>query len=303
MTESKSASSKCGFAALIGAPNAGKSTLMNTLLGTKVSIVTPKAQTTRSRISGVLTSDNAQLVFVDTPGIFPPRRRLERAMVTAAWNGAFDADIIVLLIDVTSGMRSDTQKIIHKLVESKRTAICVLKKIDRIKRSNLLKIVEALKPKNLFTDYFMISALNGDGVTDLKNFLISQLPSGPWHFPEDQLSDMNERLFAAEITREKLFLNLHEELPYSLTVETTGWEEFANGAVRIEQVLYVDKKSHKGITLGRAGTRIKLIRSLAQVELKDLLGRDVHLFLFVKVREKWWEDPQHYRDWGLDFGS
>ncbi len=303
MTESKSASSKCGFAALIGAPNAGKSTLMNTLLGTKVSIVTPKAQTTRSRISGVLTSDNAQLVFVDTPGIFPPRRRLERAMVTAAWNGAFDADIIVLLIDVTSGMRSDTQKIIHKLVESKRTAICVLNKIDRIKRSNLLKIVEALKPKNLFTDYFMISALNGDGVTDLKNFLISQLPSGPWHFPEDQLSDMNERLFAAEITREKLFLNLHEELPYSLTVETTGWEDFKNGAVRIEQVLYVDKKSHKGITLGRAGTRIKLVRSLAQVELKDLLGRDVHLFLFVKVREKWWEDPQHYRDWGLDFGS
>jgi len=303
VTESKSEPSRCGFAALIGAPNAGKSTLMNTLLGVKVSIVTPKAQTTRSRIFGVLTSDNAQLVFVDTPGIFAPRRRLERAMVTAAWNGAFAADIIVILIDVASGVRSDTQKIIRKLVETKRTAICVLNKIDRIKRSNLLKIVEELKSNNLFTDYFMISALNGDGVTDLKSFLISQLPNGPWHFPEDQLSDMNERLFAAEITREKLFLNLHEELPYSLTVETTGWEDFENGAVRIEQVLYVDKTSHKGITLGRGGTRIKLIRSLAQAELQDLLGRDVHLFLFVKVREKWWEDPQHYRDWGLDFGS
>ena len=303
MTGKKSGSSRCGFTALIGAPNAGKSTLINTLLGTKVSIVTPKAQTTRSRIFGVLTSDNAQLVFVDTPGIFAPKRRLERAMVNAAWNGAFDADIIVLLIDVTSGVRPDTQKIIHKLVETKRTAVCVLNKIDKIKRPTLLKMVEVLKSQNLFTDFFMISALNGDGITDLKKFLISQLPNGPWHFPEDQLSDMNERLFAAEITREKLFLNLHEELPYSLTVETIGWEGFENGAVRIEQVLYVDKTSHKGITLGKAGTRIKLIRSLAQEELQDLLGRDVHLFLFVKVRAKWWEDPQLYREWGLDFGS
>ena len=303
MTGTNSDAPRCGFVALIGAPNAGKSTLINTLLGTKVSIVTPKAQTTRSRIIGVSTSDNAQLVFVDTPGIFAPRRRLDRAMVTAAWNVAFDADIILLLIDVTSGVRSDTEKIINKLIKTKRTAVCVLNKIDRIKRSNLLTMIEELKSKRLFTDFFMISALNGEGVTDLREFLISQLPSGPWHFPEDQLTDMNERLFAAEITREKLFLNLYDELPYSLTVETTGWEDFENGAVRIEQVLYVDKTSHKGITLGRAGTRIKLIRSLAQAELQDLLGRDVHLFIFVKVREKWWEDPERYRDWGLDFGS
>ena len=294
---------RCGFVALLGAPNAGKSTLMNTMVGAKVSIVTPKVQTTRTRILGVTTWDGAQIVFVDTPGIFKPRRRLDRAMVAAAWGGAADADIVLLLIDAKAGVDSDTQRIIDGLKQAGRQAVCVFNKIDTVRRESLLALTESLRAEDVFTDFFMISALNGDGVDDLRKMLAERLPEGPWHFPEDQLSDMNDRLFAAEITREKLFLNLHQELPYALTVETETWTPFEDGSVKIEQVIYVERDSQKGIVLGKGGERIKRIRQLAQEELRGVLARDVHLFLFVKVRENWGDDPERYRDWGLDFSS
>jgi len=294
---------KCGFVALLGAPNAGKSTLLNTIVGAKVSIVTPKVQTTRTRILGVSLAGAAQLVFIDTPGIFKPKRRLDRAMVAAAWGGASDSDVILLLIDAKTGIDRDTRRIMDGLKESKRRAICVLNKIDTVKRPSLLALTDQLVAEDVFTDFFMISALNGDGVEDLKLELADRLPDGPWHFPEDQLSNMNDRLFAAEITREKLYLNLHQELPYALTVETETWEPFDNGAVKVEQVIFVERDSQKGIVLGKGGERIKRIRTLAQEEMKDILGRDVHLFLFVKVRENWGDDPERYRDWGLDFST
>ncbi len=294
---------RCGFVALLGAPNAGKSTLMNAMVGAKVSIVTPKVQTTRSRILGVTSEGAAQLVFVDTPGIFRPRRRLDRAMVAAAWGGAADADVIVLLIDAKAGIDENTQRIIDGLKTAGRKAICVFNKVDAVKRERLLTLTDRLRSEETFTDFFMISALTGDGVADLRKALAERLPVGPWHFPEDQLSDMNDRLFSAEITREKLFLNLHQELPYSLTVETEKWEPFENGAVKIEQTIYVERDSQKGIVLGKGGERIRRIRTLAQEELEAILERPVHLFLFVKVRENWGEDPERYRDWGLDFSS
>lgn len=292
---------RCGFVALLGAPNAGKSTLLNTIVGAKVSIVTPKVQTTRMRILGVSIVGDAQLVFIDTPGIFTPKRRLDRAMVAAAWGGASDSDVILLLIDAKTGIDRDTRRIIYGLKESNRTAVCVLNKIDTVKRSSLLALTDNLVSENIFTDFFMISALNGDGVEDLRCELAGRLPEGPWHFPEDQLSDMNDRLFAAEITREKLYLNLYQELPYALTVETETWEPFDNGAVKVEQVIFVERDRQKGIVLGKGGELIKRVRTLAQEELKNILERDVHLFLFVKVRENWGDDPERYRDWGLDF--
>ena len=294
---------RSGFVALLGAPNAGKSTLMNAMVGAKVSIVTPKVQTTRSRILGVTSEGTAQLVFVDTPGIFRPRRRLDRAMVAAAWGGAADADVIALLIDAKTGIDENTQRIIDGLKTAGRKAICVFNKVDTVKRERLLTLTDRLRTEDIFTDFFMISALTGDGVADLRKALAERLPEGPWHFPEDQLSDMNDRLFSAEITREKLFLNLHQELPYSLTVETEKWEPFENGAVKIEQTIYVERDSQKGIVLGKGGERIRRIRTLAQEELEAILERPVHLFLFVKVRENWGEDPERYRDWGLDFSS
>ena len=294
---------RCGFVALLGAPNAGKSTLMNAMVGAKVSIVTPKVQTTRSRILGVTSEGAAQLVFVDTPGIFRPRRRLDRAMVAAAWGGAADADVVALLIDAKAGIDENTQRIIDGLKTAGRKAICVFNKVDSVKREHLLTLTDRLRTEDIFTDFFMISALTGDGVADLRKALAERLPKGPWHFPEDQLSDMNDRLFSAEITREKLFLNLHQELPYSLTVETEKWEPFENGAVKIEQTIYVERDSQKGIVLGKGGERIRRIRTLAQEELEAILERPVHLFLFVKVRENWGEDPERYRDWGLDFSS
>ena len=287
--------------ALLGAPNAGKSTLLNTIVGAKVSIVTPKVQTTRMRILGVSIVGDAQLVFIDTPGIFTPKRRLDRAMVAAAWGGASDSDVILLLIDAKTGIDRDTRRIINGLKETNRPAVCVLNKIDTVKRSSLLALTDNLVSENIFTDFFMISALNGDGVKDLRCELAGRLPEGPWHFPEDQLSDMNDRLFAAEITREKLYLNLYQELPYALTVETETWEPFDNGAVKVEQVIFVERDRQKGIVLGKGGELIKRVRTLAQEELKDILERDVHLFLFVKVRENWGDDPERYRDWGLDF--
>ena len=294
---------RCGLVALLGAPNSGKSTLMNMLVGAKVSIVTPKVQTTRTRILGVVTEDSTQIIYVDTPGVFLPRRRLDRSMVAAAWQGASDADLVAVLIDARVGASQDTQRILGRLNREGREAICVLNKIDLMRRDRLLQRVEELRVDGPFTDFFMISAKQGDGVGDLQTFVKKKMPEGPWLFPEDQLSDMNDRLFAAEVTREKLFLSLHQELPYSLTVETERWEPFRDGSVRIEQVVYVEREAHKGIILGRRGQQIREIRSRAQQDLRAVLDREVHLFLFVKVRGNWTEDPERYRDWGLDYSA
>ena len=291
---------RCGFVALLGAPNTGKSTLMNAMVGAKVSIVTPKVQTTRTRILGVAAVGSAQAVFVDTPGIFRARRRFDRAMVAAAWSGASDADVVAVLIDAKAGVGGDTRRLIEKLAAEGRQAVCVLNKIDLVRRDSLLVLADDLRRKELFTDFFMISAANGDGVDDLKTDLAARLPESRWLFPEDQLSDMNDRLFAAELTREKLFLYLHQELPYSLTVETESWQPFNDGSVRVEQVVYIERGSQKGIVLGKGGAQIRRVRTQVQEELRAILGCEVHLFLFVKVRENWHEDPERYRDWGLD---
>lgn len=294
---------RCGFVALIGAPNAGKSTLMNCIMGTKVSIVTHKVQTTRARVVGVLTNGDDQIVFVDTPGIFTPNRRLERAMVTAAWGGATDADKIVLLIDVEGGLSAEVQVIIKGIKKLGKTVIIGLNKIDLIPREKLLSLAEELQEVSILESIFMISALKGDGVNDLLSNLSEDLPKGPWLYPEDHLSDMNERLFAAEITREKLFLSLHQELPYSLTVETEGWQERQDGSLKVDQVIYVERPGHKGIVLGKAGQQIKRVGAESRKELEHILERRVHLFLFVKVREKWRDDPERYREMGLEFGE
>lgn len=295
--------SRCGFVALLGAPNAGKSTLMNRLVGAKVSIVTPKVQTTRTRVLGIAIRDHAQLVFVDTPGIFEPRRRLDRAMVAAAWAGAADADIVVLLVDAQKGVTGDARRIVEGLVKAGRKAILALNKIDLVKRETLLQLAAALNESGIFTDIFMISAATGDGVEDLADTLVGRLPEGPWLYPEDQLSDMAERQLAAEITREKLFLQLRQELPYALTVETEKWQDKPDGSVRIAQVIYVQRDSQKSIVLGKGGQMIKGVGAAAREELEEMLGRRIHLFLFVKVREKWGDDPERYRDWGLDFNA
>ena len=295
--------SRCGFVALLGAPNAGKSTLMNRLVGAKVSIVTPKVQTTRTRVLGIAIRGDAQLVFVDTPGIFEPRRRLDRAMVAAAWAGAADADIVVLLVDAQKGVTGDARRIVEGLVKAGRKAILALNKIDLVKRETLLQLAAALNESGIFTDIFMISAATGDGVEDLADTLVGRLPEGPWLYPEDQLSDMAERQLAAEITREKLFLQLRQELPYALTVETEEWQDKPDGSVRIAQVIYVQRDSQKSIVLGKGGQMIKGVGAAAREELAEMLGRRIHLFLFVKVREKWGDDPERYRDWGLDFNA
>ena len=292
---------QCGFVALVGAPNAGKSTLLNHLVGEKVSIVTPKVQTTRTRITAICMADQAQIVFVDTPGIFTPKRRLEKAMVRAAWSGALDADLIVLLIDAVGGVDADSARIIEGLKQAGRPVILALNKIDLVKKPKLLALSAALEAEAAFTDIFMISALTGDGTDDLKCLLAGRLPTGPWHYPPDQLADIPERLLAAEITREKLFLRLHQELPYASTVETERWLDRADGSVRIEQVVFVQRTTQKPIVLGKGGRTIKTIGSLAREEMEQIFGRRVHLFLFVKVREKWLDDPERYRQMGLDF--
>ncbi len=294
---------RCGYIAVVGAPNAGKSTLVNRLVGAKVTIVTPKVQTTRSRILGVAVLGDTQMIYVDTPGIFKPRRRLDRAMVAAAWSGAADSDEVVVMVDAKRGYDGDTRRIIEGLGKSGRKATLALNKIDTVRRDRLLGLAAELDATGIFADTFMISALTGDGVDDLRDTLAPRLPEGPWLFPEDQLSDLNERLFAAEITREKLFLRLHQELPYALAVETESWEPFENGAVRIEQCVYVERDSQKGIVLGKGGARIKAVREEAVSDLEEILGRKVHLFIFVKVREKWGDDPERYREWGLDFNA
>jgi GTP-binding protein Era len=292
---------RCGYVAIVGAPNAGKSTLLNQLVGSKVSIVTPKVQTTRSRIVAIAMAGATQLVFVDTPGIFKPRRTLERAMVRAAWAGAEDADLVVLVVDAERGFDRDSQAIVAALKEGGRPAILALNKVDRVRRDSLLGLAAEINAAGRFTDTFMISALTGDGVEDLKRHLAARLPEGPWLYPPDQLADISERLLAAEVTREKLFLRLHEELPYASTVETESWQEQDDGSVRIEQVIYVARDSQKPIVLGKGGRTIKAIGSAARGDLEQMLGRRVHLFLFVKVRPEWAEEPERYRAIGLEF--
>lgn len=299
--------SRCGFIALIGAPNAGKSTLLNRLVGQKLAIVTPKVQTTRTRLLGIAVEGDAQLVFVDTPGIFAPRRRLDRAMVAAAWAGSADADATVLLVDAAANRGSaadrDTNHIVEQLGAAKRRAILALNKVDLVRRDTLLGRADTLYQTGIFDPVFMISGLNGSGVDDLKRHLAATMPEGPFLFPEDQLSDAQERWLAAEVTREQVFLQLHDELPYAATVETESWEERKDGSVRIEQVIYVRRASQRAIALGQGGSKIKGIGAKARAELETLLGRRVHLFLFVKVRDNWIEDPERYAALGLDYNA
>ena len=295
---------RCGYVALIGAPNAGKSTLLNQLVGQKLAIVTPKVQTTRSRLLGIASEGDAQLIFVDTPGIFAPRRRLDRAMVAAAWAGASDADVTVLLVDAAhTGADDDTRGIVERLKSAHRPAILALNKIDLVRRDTLLSLADQLSRLGNFARVFMISSLTGDGVDDLYRHLAEIVPEGPFLFPPDQLSDAHERWLAAEVTREQVFLQLHDELPYSTTVETESWQERADGSVRVEQVIYVRRQSQRAIVLGEGGKRIKTIGARARAELGAMLDRKVHLFLFVKVRDNWLEDPERYRAIGVDFNA
>ncbi|HUN45396.1 MAG TPA: GTPase Era [Stellaceae bacterium] len=296
---------RCGYVALIGAPNAGKSTLLNGLVGAKVSIVSPKVQTTRRRVLGIAVEGPAQIVFVDTPGIFSPRpgRRLERAMVAAAWEGSEDADIVVLLVDVTKPEDPDTAAIIERLKAAGRRAVLALNKIDLVKPPVLLALAERFAATDIFAPIFMISGLSGDGVADLKKHLTEAVPAGPWLYPEDQLSDLPQRLIAAEVTREQIFLQLHDELPYASAVETDKWEERKDGSVRIEQTVFVQRPSQKAIVLGEGGQQIKRIGARARAELEKMLGRRVHLFLFVRVEKAWTEDRERYEALGLDYES
>mgnify|MGYP001246168694 FL=1 len=292
---------KAGFVAVIGAPNAGKSTLVNHLVGFKVSIVTHKVQTTRTRIRGVCMHGASQIIFVDTPGIFEPKRKLDRAMVDAAWLGADDADLIVFLYDVTRReVDSDTSRILSGLKNNNKEAILVLNKIDLVKPELLLPITKRFQKENIFSDTFMISAENGSGCETLLRYLSVRMPDSPWLYPEDEVSDLPQRLLAAEITREQVLLKLHQELPYGATVETEEWTERDDGAIVINQIIYVQRPGHKKIALGRHGSMIKAIGKASRHELQVLLNRTVHLFLFVKVRENWMEDPDRYALWGLD---
>ncbi len=299
---------RCGFVAVIGAPNAGKSTLVNALVGSKVSIVTPKVQTTRMRVRGVAIRGDTQIVFVDTPGIFKPRRRLDRAMVNAAWAGASEADAILLLVDAPAvasqadGLAAqDTQSIIEGLKQSNRRAALVLNKVDDMARADLLPLAERLNDSALFEQVFMISALSGDHVEDVARWTAAKMPAGPWLYPEDQAADIPMRLLAAEITREKLYLRLHDELPYATNVETEKWEERKDGSVKIDQVITVERDGQKAIVLGKGGRAVKAIGEASRKELEEMLGRRVHLFLFVKVRENWASNREHYAAMGLEY--
>ena len=292
---------RSGFVTLIGAPNAGKSTLVNRLVGTKVSIVTHKVQTTRALVRGIVTEDQTQIVLVDTPGIFKPKRRLDRAMVTTAWGGARDADQVLILLDAQSGMNESAEALLESVEKSYQNKTLILNKVDRVDPPKLLKLAQAANEKVKFENTFMISALTGSGCKDLLNYLVSKMPYGPWYYPEDQISDMPMRQLAAEVTREKLYLRLHEELPYSSTVETEKWEERKDGSVRIEQVVYVERDSQKKIVLGHKGETIKAIGQASRKEISAILEQPVHLFLFVKVRDNWGNDPERYREMGLEF--
>ena len=299
---------RCGFCAIIGAPNAGKSTLVNALVGSKVAIVSPKVQTTRMAVRGVAMTGETQIVFVDTPGIFKPRRRLDRAMVTAAWAGAADADAVVLLVDaaeLTANPKGraadDTHAIIAALKADNRKAALALNKIDGMKRTDLLPLVQLLSAEGVFEEIFLISALKGDGIADLMAWVARHMPQGPWLYPADQAADIPSRLLASEITREKIYLRLHDELPYASTVESEKWEERKDGSVKIDQVIYVQRDGQKAIVLGKGGATIKLIGEMARKEMEEIFGRRVHLFLFVKVREDWAEQRAHYKEMGLEF--
>lgn len=292
---------KCGFFAIIGAPNAGKSTLLNQLVGAKVAIVTHKVQTTRTRVTGIGMHENTQLVFIDTPGIFAPKRRLDRAMVNAAWKGSEDAETTILMIDAKKGVDDDVERILKGMNTAGRKAILVINKIDTVKRDSLLALAQKLNETDLFTDTFMVAALSGDGVADLKAHLADIAPVGPWMYPDDQIADVTLRLLAAEITREKVYLRLHEELPYAITVETEAWDERPDGSVRIEQVIHVERESQKGIVIGKGGKMLKLLGQMAREDMNENFGRKVHLFLHVRVTEKWADDKTMYEDMGLDF--
>ena len=296
-------SSKAGFVALIGEPNAGKSTLLNRMVGAKVSIVTHKVQTTRARIRGVALAGDSQIVFVDTPGLFQPKRRLDRAMVAAAWGGAADADIIVLLIEAHRGITDGVKKIIEGLADMPRNrpVALAINKIDRVEVAKLLTLTEEVNALYDFTKTFMISAEKGRGVEDLRDWLGAELPEGPWLYPEDQIADLPLRMIAAEMTREKLTLRLHQELPYQLTVETENWEDRKDGSVKIDQIVYVVRDGHKGIVLGNKGETIKAVSQAARAEIGELLDRTVHLFLQVKVRPNWLNEAERFTEMGLDF--
>lgn len=299
--EAQTPPTRSGFVAIIGAPNAGKSTLVNRLVGAKVSIVTHKVQTTRALVRGIATRDRTQIVFVDTPGIFRPKRRLDQAMVTTAWGGAQDADLVLVLIDAQRGLKGEAAGILDKLAEVRQPKALVLNKVDAVKRDTLLALAAQANGKVAFERTFMVSALTGSGCDDLLDWLAGTLPQGPWFYPEDQISDLPMRQLAAEITREKLYLRLHEELPYSSHVETEKWEERKDGSVRIEQVIYVERDSQKKIVIGRKGETLRAIGEAARHEIGAILEQNVHLFLFVKVRENWGDDPERYREMGLEF--
>ena len=294
---------RCGFVALIGAPNAGKSTVTNNFVGSKVSIVSPKVQTTRSLVKGIGIYDNTQIIFIDTPGIFKPKRRLDRAMVASSWSGVGDADIVVLVVDAKRGFDDETKAIMAKLNKNKTEAILLLNKIDLIQKEKLLSLSAEINDAGNFKETFMISALNGEYTEDFYKYLADNLPESPWYYDEDQISDMPLKLLASEIVREKLFLYLHHELPYALTVEPELWERRDDGSVRAELTIYVERDSQKIIVLGKGGSMIKKIGQAARHEIEDLLEERIHLFLFVKVRENWIDDPARYKDWGLNFNA
>jgi len=292
---------RCGFIALIGAPNAGKSTLINALVGTKVTIVSHKVQTTRTLLRGIAIEGDAQLVFIDTPGIFAPKRRLDRAMVASAWTGAHDADLVGVLIDAKRGIDTEAGALLDGLAVVSQPKVLIINKVDLIDKPALLALTQAANARTNFRATFMISALTGDGVADLKRWLAAEVPAGPWHYPEDQITDAPLRQLAAEITREKLYLRLHQELPYQSTVETASWQERNDGSVRIEQTIFVERESQRKIVLGKGGQTIKAIGAEARREIAEVIEQPVHLFLFVKVREGWGDDPERYREMGLEF--
>ena len=292
---------RCGFVALIGAPNVGKSTLVNALVGSKVTIVSRKVQTTRALIRGIVIDDSAQIILVDTPGIFSPKRRLDRAMVTTAWSGAHDADLVCVLLDAKAGLDEEADAILTKVESVGHQKMLVLNKIDLVPREKLLALAKAANDRLVFAETFMVSALSGDGVTDLRHALARMVPSGPFLYPEDQMSDAPMRQLAAEITREKIYQKLHQELPYQSTVETDSWTERKDGSVKIEQTIFVERESQRKIVLGKGGATIKSIGAASREEIADILEVPVHLFLFVKVRENWGDDPDRYRQMGLEF--
>lgn len=300
-SEAASAATACGFVALIGAPNVGKSTLVNALVGSKVTIVSRKVQTTRALIRGIVIENNAQIILVDTPGIFSPKRRLDRAMVSTAWSGAHDADLVCVLLDAKAGIDEEADAILNKLESVQHPKILVLNKIDLIPREKLLALAQAANARMKFEHTFMISALSGDGVDDLRATLAKMVPPGPYHYPEDQMSDAPMRHLAAEITREKIYRQLHQELPYQSTVETDSWTERKDKSVRIEQTIFVERESQRKIVLGKGGATIKSIGAESRKEIAEIVGVPVHLFLFVKVRENWGDDPDRYREMGLEF--